>query len=164
MTLHPLPEAPAGWRLHTAAFRLPAGEKLAHFKTANKLAQVLARAEADAAGADEALLCNTSGFVVEGASSNLFWVEDETVCTPPLASGILAGVTRAVTVELCQQLGLAVAEREISAEDLRARAGVFVTLSSVGVVEGSELDGMALVRSPLVADLRRAYAALLTAQ
>jgi branched-subunit amino acid aminotransferase/4-amino-4-deoxychorismate lyase len=73
--------------------RLPAGEKLAHYKTANKLAQILARAEADAAGADEALLCNTEGFVVEGASSNLFWVEGDTVCTPPLASGILAGVT-----------------------------------------------------------------------
>lgn len=161
MTLHPLLEAPTVWRLHTASFRLPAGEKLAQFKTANKLAQVLARAEADAAGADEALLVNTNGFVVEGASSNLFWVEGETICTPPLVSGILAGVTRAVTVELCGQLGLPVAEREITSEDLCKVAGVFVTLSSSGIVEGEVLDGVTLARSSLVKKLRTAYNAVL---
>ena len=166
MTLHPFPGAPstasASWKLLTASFRLPAGEQLAHFKTANKLAQVLARAEADEANADEALLCNTEGFVVEGASSNLFWVEGDTVCTPPLASGILAGVTRAVTLELCQQLGLPFAERQITSDGLRQSSGVFLTLSSLGVVEAKELDGIRLTSAPLVADLREAYQRLLT--
>ena len=182
MTLHPAPGAPASgpacfdktsgragsetgaphaWKLVTASFRLPAGEKLAHFKTANKLAQVLARAEADAASADEALLCNTEGFVVEGASSNLFWVEGNTVCTPPLASGILAGVTRAVTLELCQQLGLPFAERQIKPDGLRGAAGVFLTLSSLGVVEAGSLNGSNLSQLPLVAQLSRAYDELL---
>jgi branched-chain amino acid aminotransferase len=165
MTMHPLTGAPASgpalWKLVTASFRLPAGEKLAHFKTANKLAQVLARAEAEAASADEALLCNTAGFVVEGASSNLFWVEGDTVCTPPLASGILAGVTRAVTVELCSQLGLPFAERQNTPAGLLSAAGVFLTLSSLGLVEAVELDQTALQRSPLVAKLRLAYNELL---
>lgn len=164
MTLHPLPEGPipdAGWKLRTASFRLPAGEKLAQFKTANKLAQVLARAEADAVGADEAVLLNTEGFVVEGASSNLFWVEHGTICTPPLASGILAGVTRAATVELCAQLSLPWAERHITPDALRRAEGVFVTLSSYGIVPAAELDGVSLPRPTVVADLRRAYDALL---
>jgi branched-chain amino acid aminotransferase len=182
MTLHPLPGAPASgtarfndlpqpagsgtgapakWKLHTASLRLPAGEKLAHFKTANKLAQVLARAEADAVGADEALLCNTEGFVVEGASCNLFWIEGDTVCTPPLESGVLAGVTRAVTLEMCGQLGMPVAERQITAFALRATAGVFLTLSSLGVVSASQLDGNTLAVSPSVEKLRRAYDELL---
>jgi branched-chain amino acid aminotransferase len=165
MTLHPFLGAPspasASWKLVTASFRLPAGEKLAHFKTANKLAQVLARAEADAAGADEALLCNTEGFVVEGASSNLFWIEGDTICTPPLASGILAGVTRAVTLELCQQLGLPFAERQITPEALRGAAGVFLTLSSLGVVAAKVLDGVRLSQSPLVEKLHRAYGELM---
>jgi len=165
MTLHPFLGTstcgPARWKLVTASFRLPAGEKLAHFKTANKLAQVLARAEADAAGANEALLCNTDGFVVEGASSNLFWIEGDTVCTPPLASGILAGVTRAVTLELCAQLGLPCAERQITPDSLRAATGVFLTLSSLGVMEASSLDGVTLSQSPLVAQLNRAYDELL---
>lgn len=182
MTLHPAPGAPASgparsgalskhagsetgasqaWKLVTASFRLPAGEKLAHFKTANKLAQVLARAEADAAGADEALLCNTEGFVVEGASSNLFWIDGDTICTPSLASGILAGVTRAVTLELCQQLGLPFAERQITPEALHGAAGVFLTLSSLGVVEAEVLDGVRLSQSPLVEKLHRAYGELI---
>jgi len=165
MTLHPAPGAPgsgpARWKVVTATFRLPAGEKLAHFKTANKLAQVLARAEADAANADEALLCNTEGFVVEGASSNLFWIEGDTVCTPPLTSGILAGVTRAVTLELCQQLGLPHAERQITPAGLRGASGVFLTLSSLGVVSASHLDSHALAASLVGEKLRRAYDELL---
>jgi len=165
MTLHPFAGAPAsalvGWKLHTASFHLPAGEKLAHFKTANKLAQIMARAEADAAGADEAVLCNTDGFVVEGASSNLFWVEGDTICTPPLASGILAGVTRAVTLELCAQLGLPCAEKQITPDGVRRVDGVFVTLSSFGVVAAASLDGAELRQSPLVGKLSAAYAELL---
>ncbi len=67
MSLHPAPalDAPARWSLVTSSCRLPANEPLAQFKTCNKLPQILARAEADAAGADEALLLNTEGYVVE---------------------------------------------------------------------------------------------------
>lgn len=176
MTLHPLPGAPRsvpartgsdpgalrGWKLHTASFRLPAGEELAQFKTANKLAQVLARAEADAAGADEALLCNTDGFVVEGASSNLFWIQGGAVCTPPLASGVLAGVTRAVTLEICDHLGVAVREQTISPEALRRTEGVFLTLSSLGVVAAEQLDGQSLQSSSLMQGIHRAYEELLS--
>ena len=64
------------------------------FKTANKLPQVLARAEADAAGAQEAILLNTDGCIAEGTSSNVFWLEGDAVCTTPLPSGALPGVTR----------------------------------------------------------------------
>ena len=165
MTLHPAPvmpdSAPIGWKLVTASLRLPAGEKLAQFKTANKLAQVLARAEADMAGADEALLLNTDGFVVEGASSNLFWIQNGAVCTPPLASGVLAGVTRAVTFEICRGLSLRVAEAVVSPGELCRSEGVFLTLSSQGVVEANELNRATLRRSPLVEKIRLAYAELL---
>ena len=63
MSLHSAPvfdfEKPPRWRLATSSFRLPANEPLAQFKTCNKLPQILARAQADEAGADEALLLNT---------------------------------------------------------------------------------------------------------
>ncbi len=88
MSLRPAPKNdlknPAQWKLITSSFRLPANDPLAAFKTCNKLPQVLARAEADAAGANEALLSNTNGFVVEGASSNLFWIKGGTIYTSPL--------------------------------------------------------------------------------
>jgi aminodeoxychorismate lyase len=165
MTLHPAPAIdPAKhprWKLLTASFRLPAKEALAQFKTCNKLAQVLARAEAEAGGADEAVLLNTDGYVVEGASSNLFWIQDSTVFTPPLATGILAGVTRALIVELCEELRIPVLENAATPQELFHAQGVFVSLSTLGVVEAASLDGNPLETSPLTGRIRQAYLQLL---
>jgi aminodeoxychorismate lyase len=165
MSLHPLPEEPTQnppqWRLVTASFRLPAGEPLAQFKTCNKLPQILARAEADAAGADEALLLNTDGQIVEGATSNLFWIDQDSLCTPNLASGILEGVTRAVVLELAQRLNLPARETRNSPAGLLQAQGVFLSLSSIGIAEAVALDGEPLRRSPMVELLARQYGQLL---
>jgi aminodeoxychorismate lyase len=160
MSLHPAPrndDKSPRWKLIASTHRLPANEPLAHFKTCNKLAQILARAEADAAGAEEALLLNTDGFVVEGASSNLFWIEDETICTPPLASGVLPGVTRAVVLEICKKLGLKTSQANIGIEGLKSADGVFVSLSSFGIVEAASLDGHALKLSPFAEKIQESY-------
>ena len=98
----------------TASSRLAANEPLSLFKNCNRLPQILAKAEADAAGADEALLLNTNGEVVEASASNLFWILDDVVCTPALTSGILAGVTRLVVLEICRKLGVATKETGIT--------------------------------------------------
>jgi aminodeoxychorismate lyase len=165
MSLHPAPNAdpknPPQWHLITSSVRLPANEPLAQFKTCNKLPQILARAEADAADADEALLLNTNGEVVEAASGNLFWIESETVCTPPLASGILPGVTRAVVLEICRRLGLSNQETKIIPEGVRQAQGVFLSLSSWGIVEAVALDNHGLSQSPLVGKIREEYQRLL---
>lgn len=161
MSLHPAPEVEPGnppqWRVLTASPRLPAKETLAQYKTCNKLAQILARSEADAVDAHEALLLNTDGFVVEGSSSNLFWIKGERICTPPLVSGILAGVTRALLRELSVELGLQFQELEISPQQLGQADGVFLSLSSVGIAEVISMDGEASSISPLVKKLSRAY-------
>lgn len=163
MSLHAAPvngKTPR-WKLITSSHRLPANEPLAQFKTCNKLAQILARTEADVAGADEALLLNTDGFVVEGASSNLFWVEGDTICTPPLVAGVLAGVTRAVVLEICQTLGLKTKEVNISAEELKRADGIFVSLSSFGIVEAVSLDDEISKQSPLPGKILNCYLELI---
>jgi branched-subunit amino acid aminotransferase/4-amino-4-deoxychorismate lyase len=143
---------------------LPANEPLAQFKTCNKLPQIMARAEADAAGADEALLLNTDGHIVEGSSSNLFWIQDGTICTPPLASGILPGVTRAVVFEVGQNLGLPMRETSITPEQLKTTNAVFISLSTMGIVAGQTLDQHALRQDELVSRLHSAYWDLLQAE
>lgn len=161
MTLHPAPKInlknPPRWKLIASSFRLPANEPLAQFKTCNKLPQILARTDADAVGADEALLLNTDGFVVEGASSNLFWIERNTFCTPPLGAGILSGVTRATVLEICRKLKIPVREKNILPKDLTRTDGVFVSLSSFGIVEATSIDGKKLKQSSLTKQISIAY-------
>jgi branched-chain amino acid aminotransferase len=161
MSCHPAPfvdpQRPPRWKLVSATVRLPANEPLAQFKTANKLAQIVARAEADGANADEALLCNTDGHVVESTSGNLFWIDRDAVCTPPLAGGILPGVTRAVVLEVCRGLRLPAREASIVPGQLRLAQAVFLSLSSWGVVEAVSLDGVPLREAPWVARIRQAY-------
>jgi branched-chain amino acid aminotransferase len=161
ISLRPLPKKSQGnvmqWNLVTSSFRLPANDPLAHFKTCNKLPYVLARAKADTAGADEALLSNTNGFVMEGAGSNLFWVKHGVIHTPPLAAGILPGVTRAIVFEIASQLKILVRGKNIRLKDLARTDGIFLSLTSLGIVEAKKLDGKVLNHSPLTAQIARAY-------
>lgn len=165
MSLRPAPKIhsknPVQWKLMTSSFRLPTNDPLAAFKTCNKLPQVLARAQADAAGANEALLANTSGFVVEGASSNLFWIKDGAVLTAPLKAGILPGVTRQVVFEIAARLKIPIREKNIRARELVHADGVFLSLGTFGIVEAKSLDGKKLQNSPLASRVARAYKEIL---
>lgn len=161
MSLHPAPptdpRAPMQWRLATASLRVAADDPLARHKTCNKVLHVLARAEAEAQGADEALLLNTRGEVAEAASANVFWIESQTVCTPPLDSGALPGVTRAMVFEICQSLSISCREKPARLDQLRKVEGLFLTASAIEVVEAVSLDGQALPRSPLITRIHQAY-------
>lgn len=160
MTLHPAPPIdpanPARWRLITASIRVAAGDRLANHKTCNKLPQILAHTEAEAQGADEALILNTAGEVAEAAGSNLFWVDGNTICTAPLASGILAGVTRGLVIELCQALSIPCLESTITPRALRVTEGVFLTTSTLEIVSVIALDGQPIKLSPVVEKIRAA--------
>ena len=161
MTLHSLPpvnpDEPPQWSLVTSSFRIPAGDVLATFKSASKLLNVLARAEAEDRGADEALLLNTNGEVAETAGGNVFWVYNDKICTVPTGRGVLPGITRAVVLEICQALGFETNKRVIKPEHLRNAAGVFVTQSALGIVPVVSFDGEPVAPSPLVDQIAGAY-------
>ncbi len=157
MSLHPAAKNSSPFKIITSSIRIPANDPLAGFKTCNKLPHVLARMEADEKGADEALLLNTEGNVAEATSANLFWIETKTVCTPPLNSGALPGVTRGLVIELCKKLKISTAEKNITPEFLQQADSVFLTSIAIGVREVSYLDEHALRRSPLTPILHEAY-------
>jgi branched-chain amino acid aminotransferase len=156
IAVFPPPELPLTYRVIISATQLPYSDPLAIFKVINKVRQVLARAEADDAGANEALLLDSRGFVVEGTTTNLFWVKEETVFTPPLG-GILRGTTRGHILRLCQTLNIPAREKNIRAADLRKADGLFVTSCGAEVMEVSHLDGKRVPRSPVVRKLKRNY-------
>jgi aminodeoxychorismate lyase len=167
MSLHPAPALPAEaphTKLHTPSLRLPAGDWLSACKSANKLLHVLARAEAEAAGADEALLLNPRDELAEAASANLFWIEGDTLHTPPLSSGALPGVTRADVLAWCQSQGIPARETTADRARLLRAHGGFLTSSACGVVEVSALDGQAIPVSPLTHRIRTALLAAWAAE
>jgi branched-subunit amino acid aminotransferase/4-amino-4-deoxychorismate lyase len=156
MTVHPIHARPAAVRLLTSSLRVAAGAPLARFKTANRLLSVLARREAEEASADEALLLNTNEEVAEAAASNVFWIEAGTVCTPPLACGVLAGVMRALVMECCQENGWPAEERRAGLAALQNAEGVFLTNSVQGIVPVAALDGKPVNASSCITKLQEA--------
>jgi len=96
-------------------------------KTGAHLNHVLAVREARAAGAHEALLTDERGFVTEGSSSNVFCVRGGRLATPPLAAGILAGVTRGSVLRIARDLAVAAEEVALAPGDLAGADEVFIT-------------------------------------
>ena len=110
-------------------------------KSCNLLNNILAVREAQARGAVEALLLNLEGEVAEGASTNVFAVRAGTVLTPPLAAGILAGITRDVVLELAPRLGLPAREERLTLGDLLAADEVFLTSTTRELAPVARVDG-----------------------
>jgi branched-chain amino acid aminotransferase len=96
-------------------------------KSNNLINNALAMQEALRAGADEALMCNQAGDVVECSQSNFFIVKDRRVITPPLDAGLLPGVTRAFVLEMARDEGFDAVEEAVSVADVRAADEAFIT-------------------------------------
>ena len=118
-------------------------------------------------GLDEVVLLNERGEVAECTSANIFIALGEQVFTPPLASGCLPGVTRAVLLEEVRVPGVRVTEKTLFPKDLEAADEVFITsttreLLPVVAVEGLQIRAGQAVCQRLVAGLKehvRAYIA-----
>ena len=111
-------------------------------KSLNYLANILARAEASAAGAQEAILLNATGHVSECSGDNLFYIKKGKIFTPPTSAGILVGVTRNVVMELCEKkLGTKVVERNFPRYDLYSADEVFLTGTGAEVIAAVKIDG-----------------------
>jgi D-alanine transaminase len=109
-------------------------------KTVQLLPNVLAKEQAVAAGAFEAIFLR-DGIVTEGASTNLFAVIGGAVRTHPATERILPGVTREIVLELAVEQGLSVIERPIAIEELPGASELFVTSTSTDVMPVVRLDG-----------------------
>jgi branched-chain amino acid aminotransferase len=105
------------------------GTTAAGAKVGNYLVNLLALREAKSLGAQEALVVDPGGHVVEGASSNVFVVRDGRLATPPESAGILAGLTRAHVLAAARDLGVPVEEVNLAASEVQGADEVFVTAS-----------------------------------
>jgi len=126
-------------------------------KTTSRLAYHLAREEARVARADETLLVSPAGEVLEGAVSNVLAVFEGEVLTPPLASGILPGITRALALGSCAAAGIPARECTLTLADLRRAGEVFMTNSVQEIVPVGTLEDLTIPGRSVAGTLLAAY-------
>lgn len=111
-------------------------------KSLNYMNSILAKLEANNAGADDAVLLDHRGFVSEASVSNLFLVKDRTIATPSSAAGILHGITRKRVIRLCSDLGLDVEERDVTPFELVTADEVFLVGTKAEVLAVGAVNGV----------------------
>lgn len=156
-----VPFTPPEASLVTVPWRQNEFSPLAGIKSTSYAGNAVALAWAQERGATEALFLNTAGDLCEGAVSNIFIVRNGAVLTPFLDAGCLPGVTRALVLELCLQLGRSSSEKALTPSDLGSADEVFLTSSLRGVLPVRTVDRRAFgAPGPVTAELADALASL----
>jgi branched-chain amino acid aminotransferase len=145
ITLYPPEKYQLGLDVVTCSTRrIPHGALSPMVKSLNYLNNVLAKIEAQNAGAGEGLMLNEQGFVAECTGDNVFIVKNGTIATPPVASGALAGVTRAVVFELARAEGLTIHEPLMTRYDIYTADECFLTGTAAEIIPAVRLDTRAI--------------------
>lgn len=147
--------------------RLGTHPQLAGLKHLNRLEQVLAAREVAVAGADEGVMCDAKGNVVEGTFTNLFAVKNGKLLTPPItgeqddeAGGGVAGVMRRWLLERTSELKLEFEEMSMTLDDLHAMDEVFVCNSVIGIWPVRRLEDRELASGTMTRTLQNEIATL----
>lgn len=114
--------------------------------------------EAEAAGADNAVLLDRDGYVTEGPGFNVFAVRDGTVLTPD--RGALEGVTRQTVIDICSELGMPVRIAPMTRADLYDADEIFTSTTAGGVMPAARIDGRILANDrpgPVSRRIRETY-------
>jgi branched-chain amino acid aminotransferase len=152
-----------GVRLITAAHRRPPADVLDQkIHSCNQLTSILAKLEANAAGADDALMLDTRGFVAETNATHVFVVGGGAVATPTTAA-CPEGITRAVVLELCGAHGIPCAERDLTLAEVYRADEMFCTGTMGELAPVVEVDGRTIgdgATGPIKARLSALFAEL----
>jgi len=138
---------------------------LAGVKTISYATNMAAQRTARARGADDAILVGLGGELLEAPTATLWWRAGHTLHTPSLELGILAGITRAVLLDLAPALGLKVLEGVFTAEDLAGADEAFLSSSTRELMPVVEVDGAPIANGhpgPVTADLQSTLRRLAT--
>ena len=125
----------SSWRRISPAGLIP------HAKASGQyLNSVLAKTESANAGYDEAILLDERGFVCEGSGENIFVISDGKIVTPPHAASILDGISRKSVMQIAEDLGYPVVERDIARAELYMADEIFLTGTAAELCPMREID------------------------
>lgn len=148
-SLTPYPEVDytEGINITTSSIRRPAmGSSLYCHKLLNYFENIFAKNEAHYNEAQEAVFLTRDHLVLEGASSNIFFVKGNIVYTPPLTQNILPGITRGVVIRICRENGIKVKQKKVHYHDIINADEIFKTSSIAGIVPVKKIDRFVVAR------------------
>lgn len=121
--------------------RIPADCIDPRIKSLNYINAILARIEANNAGAQEALMLNQQGYVTEGSVDNVFIVRENKLITPPAIDGALAGITRDCILQLAKSADIETKITSLAAYDIYSADECFLTGTGAELIPVKEVDG-----------------------
>ncbi|MDE0016585.1 branched-chain-amino-acid transaminase [Candidatus Poribacteria bacterium] len=134
-----------GLEIVTASVRRNYAEAInPRIKSLNYLNNILAKIEGKQAGAEEVLMLNAEGYVVECSGDNIFWIKNGTLVTPPVHMGILEGVTRNSVIDIAREAGIRLEERVFTRHDLYIADECFLTGTAAEVIPVVKIDRRAI--------------------
>jgi branched-chain amino acid aminotransferase len=143
----PLQELPSSYRVDgvgvsmVAISRAGEGAMPMGAKTGNYLTNIMVLRQARAHGCFEAIQVDASGQIAEGTTSNVFIVTGGVIRTPPLAAGILDGITRRKVIALCEEDGLELLQAHLRPLDVYSADEIFLTGTLKEVLPVTRVDG-----------------------
>jgi branched-chain amino acid aminotransferase len=129
----------------------------------NLLNNILAKIQANVAGADAAVMLDHQGFVSELNDTNLFMIKDGTVLTPH-ADSCLHGITRGLVIDICRSNNIPVEERNLSLTEFYNADEVFATGTMGELTPVNEIDGRTILNrksSTLLSSIQHHFHALI---
>jgi branched-chain amino acid aminotransferase len=139
--LYPAVKYETGMKMVTTGTRRTSPAALSPaVKSLNYLNNIMAKIEANHAGADEGLMLNEQGYVAECTGDNIFVIKRGVISTPPITSGGLRGITREVVFDICAEFGSPVREVELTRYDIYTADECFLTGTAAEVIAAIELD------------------------
>lgn len=121
--------------------RISPDSLIPHAKASGQyLNSILAKTEAAKAGYDEAILLDQNGVVCEGSGENVFLVREGELVTPGHTASILDGISRKSVIQIAEDLGYTVVERDISRSELYVAEEAFLVGTAAELVPVREID------------------------
>jgi branched-chain amino acid aminotransferase len=121
------------------------------------LNSMLAVTEANRGGYDEAILLTAEGYIADGSGENIFLVKDGVIYTPDLSASILPGITRDTIIQIAQDLGHRVVEKNLIRSDLLLADEAFMVGTAAEVTPLRSVDDVELGVGPITLEIQEAY-------
>ncbi|MGY8941507.1 MAG: aminotransferase class IV [Flavobacteriales bacterium] len=138
----------AGIRLITASTRRNSPATLdSKIHHTNLLNNILAKIEANVAGADDAVMLDLDGFIAETNATNIFVIRNGVLSTPH-ATACLPGLTRSFVIDLAAEMNIPLQERQLSLTELYTADEAFTTGTMGGLSHVVEVDGRKIGNAP----------------